>query len=106
MAFIKAKGPGKWLMRWRAVDAATGRTVERAKLFAGGRADALRAAHEAEAAQRREPVTGSRGLTLAQFLADWQAWRSTAGNVAQKTSHRDAQHIKLKFNSPNHSHES
>jgi integrase len=95
MAFVKAKGPGKWLMRWRAVDAATGRTVERAKLFAGSRADALRAAHEAEAAQRREPVASARGRTLTKFLDDWQAWRTMAGNVAQKTSYRDLQHIRV-----------
>ena len=95
MASVKSRGPNRWLMVWRAEDAATGKTSQRAKVFVGARADALRAANEAEGAQRREPVTSARGLTLAQYLEDWQAWRVAAGNASVKTVHRDASHAKV-----------
>jgi len=95
MASVKSRGDGKWLMVWRATDAATGRVVQRSKVFEGTRGDAVRAANEQEAAERREPVASTRGLTVAAYLADWQQWRVTAGNVAIKTAHRDGQHVKV-----------
>jgi len=95
MASVKPRGEGRWLMVWRATDAATGQVVQRSKTFEGTRADALRAANEQEGAQRREPVASTRGKTLAAFLTEWQAWRTAAGNVAIKTAHRDGQHVKV-----------
>jgi integrase len=95
MASADPKGPGKWIMRWRAVDPATGRKEQRTKIFKGTHADAVRRANELEAQQRREPVQSTRGLTLAAFLQDWQAWREAAGNVSIKTAYRDAQYAKV-----------
>jgi integrase len=94
MASVKSRGPGRWLMIWRADDPATGIQAQRSKMFQGSRGDALRAAHELEAVQRREPVRNTRGTTLAAFLAEWQVWRVKAGNVAAKTAYRDGQYIK------------
>jgi integrase len=82
-------------MVWRAEDPATGKPVQRSRMFEGARHDAVRAANELEAAQRREPVSGTRGVTLAGYLAEWQAWRCEAGNVAEKTAYRDGQYIKV-----------
>jgi integrase len=95
MASVKSRGPNRWLLVWRAVDAATGQMAQRARMFSGPRADAVRTANEAEGAERREPVTSAHGLTLARYLEDWQAWRVTAGNVSVKTTYRDGQHAKV-----------
>jgi integrase len=69
--------------------------VQRTRVFIGSRGDALRAAHETEAAERREPVQSTRRLTFGAFLLQWQDWREKAGNIAEKTAHRDGQHIKI-----------
>ena len=90
MASVKSRGPNRWLMIWRAVDAASGKTAQRSRMYVGARADAVRTANELEGAERREPVANARGLTLSQFLADWQTWRGAAGNVSMKTLHGTA----------------
>lgn len=94
MASVKPRGDGKWLLVWRATDAATGQTAQRTRMFTGTRADALRAANEAEGAQRREPVASTHGVTLAAYLTDWQKWREAAGTASTKTVYRDGQHVR------------
>jgi integrase len=94
MASVKPRGAGQWLMIWRAPNPKTGQPAQRTKMFSGSRGDALRTAHEIEAAQRRDPVQSSHNTRVSTFLHDWQAWRAAAGNVSEKTLYRDGQHIK------------
>jgi integrase len=64
-------------------------------MFVGSRGDALRAANEIEAAERREPVQSTQRLTFGAYLRNYQDWREKAGNVTVKTAHRDGQHLKV-----------
>jgi integrase len=90
MASVKPKGPGKWLLRWRAPDPLTGQSVERSRQFTGGRADALREANRIEAEQRGDPVSLQRGKTFGAYLTeDWLPYRDDLPGVGQKVKHRD-----------------